>query len=284
MAAPKPAKGGQLVSYVIGPAAWVKRGPEVVTCYRAHGGQKYPYAYPLAGPVTGLPLTSETGDPWPHHRSIFFGCDKVNGVDFWSTNMGPGRLVSEGPAGENLDSGAVAITDACAWTRADGSVVMRDKRRIVVTAAEPGLVTLDWDIRWTAEEDVAIPKTNHSLFSIRAAHDLTPAGGGRLLNAAGKEGEKATFGEAAPWVGFHGERAGGVVEGVCLLDHPGNPWGLSPWFTRDYGFASPTPLYFRDGPWKLAAGKSVRLRYRVVGHVGTPEEAGVSALWKAWAG
>jgi hypothetical protein len=37
-----------------------------------------------------------------------------------------------------------------------------------------------------------------------------------------------------------------MVEGIALLDHPGNPWSPCKWFTRDYGFISPSPFNWLD--------------------------------------
>lgn len=269
--------------YAVAPNVWFKKGPEMVTCYRAHPTQKYPYLFPLLGPATGLPLTSESGDPWPHHRSIFFGCDVVNGVDFWSAETKPGRIISRGPKVRDPDSDGFLLEDECDWTKTGGEILMRD-RRLISIREQPGLVLIDWDIEWTAVVPITIPKNNHSLFAIRAAHFLTPAGGGNLVNADGAGGEKATFGKPSKWCGFHGRARlpGAPVEGLALFDHPENPWGLAPWFTRNYGFASPTPMNFLKAPMRIEEGKSLRLRYRVVAHAGTPAEAGLDALHADW--
>jgi hypothetical protein len=37
------------------------------------------------------------------------------------------------------------------------------------------------------------------LFAVRAAHDITPWGGGRLVSSEGEEGEAQTFGNPARW-------------------------------------------------------------------------------------
>ena len=52
------------------------------TCYRYGAGQKLPYLYPVNGPLSGLSLTTESSLPYPHHRSLWFGCDRVNGGDY----------------------------------------------------------------------------------------------------------------------------------------------------------------------------------------------------------
>ena len=162
---------------------------------------------------------------------------------------------------------------------------MRDQRRFKITVAGPRLRMIDAQITWTAVADATILKTNHSLFALRAARDITPWGGGTLVNANGEEGEKATFGRQAAWCAYWGKRRGNpaVVEGIALLDHPQNHWSPCKWFTRDYGFISPTPMNFIDTSWTLAAGKSVTLRYRVLLFAGDPKEAQIDRNYRAWA-
>ena len=114
----------------------------------------------------------------------------------------------------------------------------------------------------------------------------SPKSGGNLVNAEGDTGEKGTFGKKSAWCDFYGQRAnvaGDVVEGIAIFDHPKNPWSPCPWFTRDYGFASPTQMNFMEKSWELAAGQSVTFRYRVVLHAGDPQVAGLAAVYKEWA-
>jgi hypothetical protein len=274
-----------LSTYQLGPQIWIRWNNRLLTCYRAHRSQKYPYLYPLAGPLTGLSLTAETALPWPHHRSLFFGCDRVNGGNYWQEDFDRGQTLSAGPRLGKAAKDSVEILDACAWQKPGGPVVMKDARKIVVSVPDPRLRFIDFEIQWQAVEDVVIQKNNHSLFAVRAALDLTPSGGGRLVNAEGASGEKATFGQKSAWCDFSGPRenvAGRVVEGIALLDHPKNPWAPTPWFTRDYGFMSPTPMQFIEKTWELAAGKSVTLRYRVILHAGDAQEAGLDALHRKW--
>ena len=105
------------------------------------------------------------------------------------------------------------------------------------------------------------------------------------MNSNGQEGEKATFGQPAAWCAYFGKRQGhpGVVEGIALLDHPSNPWAPSKWFTRDYGFISPTPMNFLDKSWEMAAGQSVSLKYRVLLFAGDAKEAEIERIYREWA-
>lgn len=276
-----------LSTYQLGPQIWVRWNNRGVTCYRAHRSQKYPYLYPLAGPVTGLSLTAESSLPFPHHRSAYLGCDRVNGGNYWQEELERGQVQSSGPKLGRMASDSVEILDACDWSRQGAPPVMTDRRRILVTVASPTLRYIDWDIEWKAEQDVVVEKTNHSLFSIRGAEDIVPTGGGELVNAEGAVGEKGTYGVKSAWCAFSGRRMGPkgeVTEGIALFDHPSNPWSPCPWFTRDYGFLSPTPFYFREKPWTLAAGTSVRMRYRLVLFAGTLAEVNLAGVHRAWLG
>lgn len=277
-ATPGPAGEGLegLSTYDLGPQFWVRWNNRPVTVYRAHRSQKLPYLFPLTGPDSGLPLTSESALPYPHHRSAWFGCDRVNGGNYWQEGLDRGQILSSGPRWGQRTPSSVEILDACEWRRPGGPPVLSDERRITVSVPSPDRHLIDWDMTLTAVEEVTVPQTNHSLFSVRAAPELTPVGGGALVNSDGARGEKGTYGVPASWCAFHGPRSGGRPEGIALLDHPANPWSPCPWFTRDYGFMSPTPLYFQQTPWKLGAGKALRLRYRLVLFAGSLEAVGTS--------
>ena len=276
-----------LTHYQIGPHIWLRWHNEPLLGYRAHATQKYPYVFPLTGPVSGLSLTSESALPWPHHRSLFFGCDFVNGGNYWQDDLERGQIISRGPGVTEATSRSAVIVDACDWRQPGQPVQMTDERRFTVSVPGPRLRVLDVDITWTAAVDVTIQKTNHALFAIRAASDLTPWGGGRLVSSEGQEGEAATFGKPARWCAFYGQRTKAKdepVEGIALMDHPESPWAPCPWFTRDYGFMSPMPFNWIEEPWRLSAGQSVRIRHRVVAFAGDPTEAGLDGLYKAWTG
>ncbi|HWH70233.1 MAG TPA: DUF6807 family protein, partial [Candidatus Sulfotelmatobacter sp.] len=210
----------------------------------------------------------------------------VNGGNYWQEDYATGQILSTGPKLGAATKSSVEILDACEWQKPGGPVVMKDRRKITVTVPSEQVRFIDWEIEWSAVENVVVEKTNHSLFSMRAALDITPKGGGNLVNAEGDSGEKGTFGKKSAWCGFWGKRAnvaGEIIEGIAILDHPQNPWAPTPWFTRDYGFASPTPMNFMEKPWELAAGKSVTLRYRVVLHAGDPKAAKLDEIHKEWA-
>ena len=252
-------------------------GDKFFTSYHFHADEKYPFFFPLNGPVSGAGVTSMRNGIWQHHSSLFFGCDQVNGGNYWQEGPERGRIISLGARITKPEGEYIVIEDECIWKRPDAEAPILDRRKITITAPSDEVYRLDFDIEMEMLTDVTIRKTNHSLFSARIDPDLSVEQGGTMTNAEGLEGEKATFGIASPWIDCYGTRKTGV-EGIAILQHPSNPWYPSPWFTRDYGFISPTPLYWPadNKETRLKKGEKRSLRYRVLVHAGDAQQAGIA--------
>jgi len=253
-------------------------------CYKFGPSQKYPYFWPVNGPESGKSVTTETSQPYPHHHSLFFGCDRVNGGNYWQEENKLGQIISQGPKIIEAEGSRVVFIDKCFWQQAGKDPIILDLRRIVITAPSESLRFIDFEISLQPLTDIIIQKTNHSLFSARVVPELSASKGGTLVNAEGKSGEKETFGIASPWCDYSGTRSG-ITEGIAILQHPDNRWFPCKWFTRDYGFFSPTPMNWLkdDQPLKLAKGETLTLRYRVVTHSGDAKAADINGLFKQYA-
>lgn len=249
---------------------------KLFTCYKFADSQKYPYFWPVNGPASGKSITTETSEPYPHHHSLFFGCDRVNGGNYWQDVNERGQIVSQGPKIVEASGERVVFTDKCLWRRPGAEPIISDTRRIVITAPSEDIRLIDFEINVEPLVDIEILKTNHALFSARVVAELSVKSGGTLINAEGKTGEKGTFGVNSPWCDYSGTRDG-VTEGIAIFQSPRNRWFPSKWFTRDYGFFSPTPMYWLEGDrLELPKGQILNLRYRVVVHVGDVENAEVA--------
>ena len=267
------AAGLELRATRVGARIDVTVGGDFFTSYRFAADEKYPFFFPVNGP-SGASVTSMRNGKYPHHSSLFFGCDKVNGGNYWQDGLEAGQILSEGPTLLKAAGREIVITDVCHWKRPGAEPPFRDTRRITISAPDPTSRQIDFDVTLEALIDVTIAKTNHSLFSVRLDPDLTPSLGGTMINASGQSGEKATFGQPSPWMACFGQRGRGPIEGLAIFQHPANRWAPSPWFTRDYGFMSPTPMYWpADGNvTRIGRGEKLRLRYRVLvfaGEAGT---------------
>jgi hypothetical protein len=260
-------------------------GNKFFTSYRFHDDEKYPLFFPVNGPVSGGSVTSMRNGVYPHHSSLFFGCDLVNGGNYWQEGLERGRIVSLGARIVEAKGERVVIEDECIWKRPDAEAPVIDRRKITITAPSETVWQLDFDIEMEMLMDVVIEKTNHSLFSVRTAPDLSVEQGGTMVNAEGKETEKGTFGVGSPWIDCYGGRKTGI-EGIAVMQHPSNPWFPSPWFTRDYGFISPTPMYWpaNEKDTRLKKGEKIALRYRVLIHAGDTGQANVAGAYEKYKG
>lgn len=257
-------------------------GEKLFTKYLTLDDWKYPYFYPVNGPLTGESVTTESSEPYPHHHSLFFGCDRVNGGNYWQEGLERGRIVSQKIDLKKAKGNQVVFTDECLWQREGAEPPFQDTRVITVQAPGEDLRYIDFEITLTALMDVRIEKTNHSLFAARMVPDLSVPSGGILVNAEGMKGEKGTFGQPSPWCDFSGAREG-KSEGLAILTHPDDPLQPIPWFTRDYGFFSPTPFNWLAEPYEIKKGDTLKLKYRVVVHAGDADQANIASLYEEWA-
>jgi len=251
------------------------------TSYIFANDEKYPFFYPVNGPLSGGSVTSMRNGEYPHHSSLFFGCDLVNGGNYWQEGLERGRIISVNAEILKEGGDTVIISDECIWSRPGAVSPVKDSRRIIITAPSATVRQMDVEITMEMLIDVSIRKTNHSLFSARMAADLSVKNGGTMVNAEGAKGEKETFGKPSPWIDFYGKR-GEATEGLAILQHPSNPWYPSPWFTRDYGFISPTPMFWPENGKEtfMKKGQTLQLRYRVLVHGGNAVEAKIGELFE----
>jgi len=253
------------------------------TSYIFSEDEKYPFFYPVNGPLSGGSVTSMRNAEYPHHSSLFFGCDLVNGGNYWQEGLERGRIISVNSQILKQGGDTVIFTDECIWSRPGAISPVKDTRKFTITAPSATMTQIDVEIAMEMLMDVTIKKTNHSLFSARMAADLSVINGGTMINAEGLKSEKDTFGKGSPWIDFYGRR-GEATEGLAIMQHPKNPWYPSPWFTRDYGFMSPTPMYWPQNgtDTQMKKGEILMLRYRVLVHAGTNVEADIAGQFEKY--
>ena len=148
-------------------------GDKFFTSYIFSEDEKYPFFYPVNGPVSGGSVTSMRNGEYPHHSSLFFGCDLVNGGNYWQEGLERGRIISVNAEILKQGGDTAIITDECIWSRPEALSPVKDTRKIIITAPDATTRQIDVEIRMEMLTDVTIKKTNHSLFSARMAADLS---------------------------------------------------------------------------------------------------------------
>lgn len=272
-----PLSGAKITAEKTGSKINVTINDRFFTSYIFSEDEKYPFFFPLNGPVSGGSVTSMRNAVYPHHTSLFFGCDMVNGGNYWQEGLERGRIISVNARIEKQGGDSVVISDECIWSRPGALSPVKDTRKYTITAPSESCYQIDVEISMEMLTDVVIRKTNHSLFSVRMDAGLAVTNGGTMINAEGEKGEKDTFGKNSAWIDFYGKR-GNIIEGLAILQHPSNPWYPSPWFTRDYGFMSPTPMYWPQNgtDTQMKKGTVLMLKYRVLVHSGTHVDADIA--------
>ena len=131
---------------------------------------------------------------------------------------------------------------------------------------------VDVDITLKARVDTIFGDSKDGAFSVRLAEPLTEKNSGTIVNSEGGRKMEQTWGKQASWVDYSGELNGEKL-GVALFEHPESFHHPSRWHVRDYGLLAINPFgsngFDNQAPiarYVLPAGKSVRMRYRIVIH------------------
>jgi hypothetical protein len=267
-----------------------------------YGPQNFkPYFYPLTvpcvrlGPADGeetvYPKSITQDAPPDHvwHRSLWYACGDLNGVDFYLEEGGEGRIVHQEFTA--VFSGPLfgGFRERLLWIAPDGRKLLSDERTFVLYRLK-GLARLfDLEAAFTAlDEPVTFGQTIEAALPLLRVADLIDEwDGGRITLADGTTGGREVFGKRAPWADYSGPlvcRPGREPEwwGISMLDHPSNRNHPSAWFARSFGTLGPNLPCF-DGPLTLQPSETWRLRHRFYIHPGSPEEAAIAERYRDYA-
>lgn len=276
--------------------AVVSRNSEPVAEYLKFSGAK-PVISALYGP-SGERLTRSypVADALPtekldhiHHRSFWFTHGEVNDVDFWAETEGHGKIM-ETSFKASSDGESATMDTENDWMDATGKKLLSDRRRYKYHDSQ-GMRAIDCTIQLIAGEGpVVFGDTKEGSFGVRVAGTMKVDSkkGGKIVTSGGLE-DGAAWGEAAEWVDYYGPVDGKTV-GVAILNHPSSYGFPTRWHVRTYGLFAANPFgvhHFTGGDRtegvRLEAGEEITLKYRVLLHDGTTEEAGIAKAWKEYA-
>jgi hypothetical protein len=268
---------------------------KLFTKYVEKSGAK-PILFPVLGP-TGKEMTRQypmrdalktERDDHIHHRSLWFTHGDVNGVSFWHENNAHGHIIHTGYG--KVESGDTAIIETTAdWVGPDKKRVCQDKRRMVFGAGD-GSRWIDFEITIVASDgDVKFGDTKEGCFGVRTAGTMKVDSklGGKIINSRG-DTDKGSWGKQAEWVDYTGPVEGETL-GIAMLTHPSSFRYPSYWHVRTYGLFAANPFglsHFKgkgnDGSHTIKSGESITMRYRVLIHKGTTEEAAIAKAFESY--
>jgi hypothetical protein len=235
--------------------------------------------YPMVEHVPG-----ESADH-PHHQSVFFAYDEVNGTNFWNPDPGGRRIehVATTAAGATLSS-------RLAWKNKAGVEILEEHKRVTFGGTSD-VSWMDHDITLVARVPVTMGDTKEGAFAIRLNDTLKEAGGsGRYINAEGLETAANVWGKPSDWVAIRGvvRDARGSHEVTVAIAAARDGANAPPyWHARDYGLFAVNPFGRKAFDSKadsritrLAPGEQVRVRYRLSVYAGQVSKARLDADYR----
>jgi len=292
--------------------ATVKADGALVAEYVTDQANK-PYLWPVIGP-TGKPVTRAfpmedvAGDvkDHPHHRSIWFGHEDINGVDTWTENatwkggkpqQKDSRLSKLGAIKHREfrelkgDAEKAVIASVSDFVGPQGEKTLEQEQRITFRKSGDARL-IDYDMVFTASEGpVRFGDMKDAGFNIRVATSMAVDSkqGGKIINSEGVT-DAAAWAKRAKWVDYHGPVDGETV-GIAILDHPSNLRHPTPWHVRTYGLFTANPFGTRsldpkspDGAFTVQKGERLKLRYRVILHKGDEKAGRIAEAFETYAG
>jgi len=280
-------------------------GGELFTEYIFRGYEK-PILYPVIGPH-GIGMTrnypmrrnvaGEASDH-PHHKSLWFSHQPINGVNFWTTHGKYGRCNHDELLRVDNGGNRGSICAKNRWVTHDDNVVFTDTRTMAFQSLGTSRV-IDFEITIEASHGpVTFGDCKEGTMAIRthpnlrlendSRHGVTTANG-QSLNSEGVRG-KDVWGKRADWIDYWGKINNKVV-GIAIFDHPANPRHPTHWMARHYGYIGANPFGLSafegkprgTGDMTIPAGQQMTFQYRFLFHEGDPQTANISQHYHEYA-
>lgn len=269
-----------------------------------------PYFYPVIGPngegiTRNYPMKQDVAheaQDHPHHRSLRFAHNDVNGLNFWFWRLGRERELSNAEIKlekiEKLSSGKTG--EFVLWNRwlNGDKLVLRLRMHARFIPLERRQVLMDYDVKlFAGDEPVTFGDSKDGGMYVRVAGTMKvqahrAAGSaefkGTILNSRGHRNADA-WGKRAEWVDYYGPDASGGTVGIAMFDHPDNLRFPTHWHARTYGLLAANRFgaqkFEADAPpsdYTIPAGRSLELRHRFYVHHGDSKTAQVARHYRAY--
>jgi hypothetical protein len=270
---------------VIGPTGKAMTRPYPIDKKEVDAAAKENVTSKSGDAAKGKPVTNDH----PHHRSIWFGHQQVNGANVWTESSGTGSQKHKEFV--EISGGKQAkIVTTNDWLDKDGKKLCEDTRAIICSTDGDNRI-IDYDVAIKATEgDVTFGDDKDGLFAIRVPDSMrVEAGkGGTYINSEGQKDEKGAWGKPAKWMDYHGPVEGETL-GIAILNHPSSYGFPTHWHTRGYGLFAANPFGLKmfgeekPGTYTLKAGDTLKFRYRVIFHKGDEKEGRIAESYAAYA-
>ena len=239
-------------------------------------------SFPMADNVPG-----EKKDH-PHHRSIWFTHDEVNGNRHWTNDI----IAHQEFLKTECDGKTAVVVAKNNWQDKNSKTAVCSDVRTVTFGTIDGNRYIDFDLVLTAEQDeVTFTDTKEGTFGIRVptSMDVDSKKGGVIINAQGDKDDKA-WGKRSDWVDYSGP-VDDEIAGIAVFNHPKSFRYPTWWHVRTYGLFAANPFGIKDfdqslgrnGTVVLKKGETLVFCYRVLLHKGNADSLDLGKLYKDYA-
>lgn len=232
--------------------------------------------HPRAAPLPGFAAIRAAGArlvaPGASGKlALWTGYSDLHGVDFC-----PGRLNAgvQSPLSFSLKRGPIScgFLQELVWKAPDGRELLLEERHARLTPGPSSGRCLDLAIRLTgaSAEPVLFSESQTGLLSLDLAAPLWLPGAGDVRCETGSAETQNAWSRTGSWISLLGVVDGATV-GVVVMEHPGNGDLPGRWSWTGEGALHSLPAGVPGS--RLAAGRSMRFRYRILVHSDYAEPA-----------
>ncbi len=242
------------------------------------GAQMRPYLHPLVAPDGKGVLTEFSPGHHRHQTGIYWGLTRLNGRDYFH-NPGAGywrRTGLQVVAGRGEE---VTWRTDYDLLGADGQPVLRETQRWSMRESEGRFLL---DLEWTGEAVSDVTVSEYAYGGLFVRMPWRAGMPGAVVNGNRQRGERAN-GQRSVWLDVGLQVPGRTDQAhLAIFDHPLNPGYPQPWRVDGQFGVGPSRAILGD--WKIAAGKSVTVRHRLVAYAGEFSDLKLDQAWKDYTG
>jgi hypothetical protein len=237
-----------------------------------------PYVKELFTPA-GLNVLLDSPNDHKHHHGLMLAY-KVDGINYWEETENSGRQksleISEIYSSSERSSGEAGFSTTIHWIGPEGGTVALKENRTIRGEFSPRLEAnlFDWQSRILISDSkspVQLAGAHYNGLGLRFVRSMDNAG--QFVTAENKKGEIFRGQERLipdRWCAYLSQ-VGNKKVTLAMFAAPGNPRGLTTWFTMKVPFAyMSATMKLHENPMTLHASDLLSLHYGVAlwdGHV-----------------
>ncbi|WP_158857154.1 DUF6807 family protein [Lunatibacter salilacus] len=254
-------------------AVYSESSPKPILTQMAKPDER-PYIHPIVAPDGNGILTEYRPDHHPHQTGIYWGLKRVNERDYfmqWNKDYwrGVSATVIEGKGGKVKWQTVYDMLDE------NGKTLMVETQNWTMQQVND---TYIMDLEWKGEAKADVVMGKFYVGGLFIRMPWIPETVGEIISASGHQGMELE-GNRAIWSDI-GIKLDGREDfaHIAIFDHPSNKAFPTPWRVDSQMGMGPSRQILGD--WKIAAGESETIRYRMLVYNGEMGKAKLVETWK----